>query len=218
MRLSEAKPICTWYHRPRKTVNVPPRSGGLMGRIMLLMKHASLAIATALTVFAIDDTKLVDLTHTFDEKTVYWPTAKPFVWHKEAWGPSQGGYWYASGSFEASEHLGTHIDSPIHFAEKHATTDALQIRQLIGPAVVIDISKAAAASADYQLSVSDVATWEKSHGPIPAGAIVVVRTNWSKFWPDRARYMGTAKAGDVKNLHFPGISAEAAKQLVSRRI
>ena len=182
------------------------------------MKQLILALVLATTVAAIDESKLLDLSHTFDEKTVYWPTAKPFVWHKESWGTSEGGYWYASGSFEASEHLGTHIDSPIHFAEKQATTDALQIRQLIGPAVVIDISKAAAANADYQLSVGDVAAWEKLHGPIPAGAIVVVRSNWSKFWPDRARYMGTAKAGDVKNLHFPGISAEAAKQLVSRRV
>jgi kynurenine formamidase len=171
-----------------------------------------------LALFAIDETKLIDLTHTFDEKTVYWPTAKPFVWHKDAWGPSPGGYWYASGSFEASEHLGTHIDSPIHFAEKQTTTDALQLRQLIAPAAVIDISKAAAANPDYQVSRSDIQAWEKANGRIPAGAIVIVRTGWSKFWPDRARYMGTAAPADVRNLHFPGVSTEAAKLLVTRRI
>ena len=182
------------------------------------MERLALGLLICMAAHAIDDAKLIDLTHTFDDKTVYWPTAKPFVWNKEAWGPSTGGYWYASGSFEASEHLGTHIDSPIHFAEKQATTDMLQVRQLVGPAAVIDITKAAAANADYQLSRSDIEAWEKAHGRIAAGAIVLVRTGWSQFWPDRARYMGTSAPGDVKNLHFPGVSSDAAKLLVARRI
>ena len=184
---------------------------------MLSMKPALLFFA-ALAAFAIDDSKLVDLTHTFDDKTVNWPTAKPFVWHKESWGPAAGGYWYASGSFEASEHLGTHIDSPIHFAEKQLTTDAIHVRQLIGPAAVIDISKQSAPNRDYELSRTDIDAWEKAHGRIPPGAIVIVRTGWSKFWPDRGRYMGSTASGDVKNLHFPGVSADAAKLLVARRI
>jgi kynurenine formamidase len=167
---------------------------------------------------AIDEDKLVDLTHAFDEKTIYWPTAKPFQWHKDAWGTSPGGYWYTSASFSASEHLGTHIDSPIHFGESQATTDALPLRKLIGPAVVIDIARACAANRDYQLSAADVAAWEKTNGQIPPGAIVLIRTAWAAFWPNRARYMGTAAAGDVKNLHFPGISPDAAKLLVQRRV
>ena len=177
-----------------------------------------LLLFAAVTAFAIDESKVVDLTHTFDEKTVNWPTAKPFVWHKEAWGQSAGGYWYASGSFEASEHLGTHIDSPIHFAEKQLTTEAIPLRQLIGPAAVIDITKQAAANRDYQLSRADIEAWEKEHGRIPPAAIVIVRTGWSKFWPDRGRYMGSTAPGDVKNLHFPGVSPDAAKLLVTRRI
>ena len=51
-----------------------------------------------------------------------------------------------------------------------------------------------------------------------SGSIVLVRTGWAAFWPNRLRYMGTAAAGDVQNLHFPGISAEAAKLLVARRV
>ena len=167
---------------------------------------------------AIDDTKLVDLTHTFDDKTIYWPTAKPFVWHKDTWGKAAGGYWYASGSFEASEHLGTHIDSPIHFAEGQATTDTIPLRRLVGPAVVIDISAGCARNADYQLLPADIEKWEKANRRIEPGTIVLVKTGWSKFWPDRARYMGTATPGDVKNLHFPGISPDAAKVLVDRRV
>jgi len=167
---------------------------------------------------AIDDTKLVDLTHEFDEKTINWPTAKPFQWHRESWGKTPGGYWYASARFEASEHLGTHIDSPIHFGEGQATTDTVPLRQLIGPAVVIDVSRACAANRDYELSTADVEGWEKTNGRIQAESIVLIRTGWASAWPDRMRYMGTATPGDVRNLHFPGISAEAAKLLVTRRV
>jgi kynurenine formamidase len=170
------------------------------------------------TAAGIDENKLVDLTHAFDENTIHWPTAKPFEWQKDGWSKVAGGYWYASGSFAASDHLGTHIDSPIHFAEGKATTDVVSLRQLTGPAVVIDISKAAAANHDYELSTTDVLAWERKHRRIASGSIVLVRTGWAAFWPNRLRYMGTAAAGDIQNLHFPGISAEAAKLLVARRV
>lgn len=182
---------------------------------MALMVLGSVAGTAA---SAIDENKLVDLTHAFDENTIHWPTAKPFQWKKDGWGKVAGGYWYASASFAASEHLGTHIDSPIHFAEGQATTDTVPLRQLTGPAVVIDVSRLAAADRDYELSVADVLAWEKTHGRIVAGAIVLVRTGWAAFWPNHVTYMGTEAAGDVQNLHFPGISPEAAKLLVERRV
>src|SRR2546422_10020827 len=71
---------------------------------------------------AIDRSKVMDLTYSFDESTIYWPTAKSFDWQKESWGTSPGGYWYASARYAASEHGGTHIDSPIHFGKDQATT------------------------------------------------------------------------------------------------
>ena len=179
---------------------------------------AALGAAAGQAASAIDESKLVDLTHTFDERTIHWPTARPFQWQKDAWGPAPGGYWYASASFTASEHLGTHIDSPIHFAEAKPATDALPLRQLVGPAVLIDIVRPCAANRDYQLSPADIAAWEKINGRIPSESIVLVRTGWAAFWPDRTRYMGTAARGDVRNLHFPGIAPDAAKVLVERRV
>ena len=80
----------------------------------------------------LDENKLIDLTHTFDERTIHWPTAKPFQWQKDAWGTAAGGYWYTSASFAASGHLGTHIDSPIHFAEGQSTTDSLPLGAFCG--------------------------------------------------------------------------------------
>jgi kynurenine formamidase len=70
---------------------------------------------------------------------------------------------------------------------------------------------------DYRLSRDDVDQWESRHGPIPAGAVVLMLTGWGQRWPDRARYLGTATPSDPKTLHFPGFSREAAEFLVKQR-
>jgi len=166
---------------------------------------------------AIDESKVIDLTYNFDEATIYWPTAKGFHWEKDSWGESPGGYWYASGSYGASEHGGTHLDSPIHFGQGKATTDEIPLSRLIGPAVVIEIAQACAKDPDYRLRVEDITTWEKAHGRMPDGAIVLVHTGWGKFWPDKKRYLGSDTPGDTAHLHFPGISREAAEFLATKR-
>ena len=165
----------------------------------------------------IDEAKVVDLTYDFDERTIYWPTAQGFRWERDAWGQAPGGYWYASGSYAASEHGGTHLDSPLHFAEGKQATDQIPLSRLIGPAVVVDISRACAADPDYRLSPADLAGWEKRHGRIPDGAIVLVRTGWGKYWPEKKRYLGSDAPGDTANLHFPGIGREAAEWLARGR-
>ena len=166
----------------------------------------------------IDETKLVDLTYPFDEKTIYWPTAKGFEWQKESWGKSAGGYWYTAARYAASEHGGTHLDAPIHFGEGKQAADEIPITRLVGPAIVIDIAQACAGNADYQLSAADITAWETTHSAIPSESIVLVRTGWGKFWGDKKKYLGTDKPGDTANLHFPGISREAAELLAQRKI
>jgi kynurenine formamidase len=166
---------------------------------------------------AIDESKVVDLTYSFDEKTIYWPTAKPFTWEKEAWGVSTGGYWYSAARYAASEHGGTHLDAPIHFGEGKQAADEIPLTRLISPAVVINIAEACAKNADYLLTVEDIAAWENQNGHIPGNSIVLVHTGWGRFWGDKKQYLGTDVAGDVANLHFPGISREAAKLLTEQR-
>jgi kynurenine formamidase len=160
--------------------------------------------------------KAVDLTYPFDDQTIYWPLDKAFQWEKTKWGPTPTG-WYASATYGASEHGGTHLDSPIHFGKDQATVDQIPVSRLIGPAAVIDVRKACAQDRDYQLQVQDLEGWERAHGRIPDGAIVVVYSGWGRFWPDKARYLGTDRPGDVTHLHFPGISRAAAEWLVARR-
>ncbi len=165
----------------------------------------------------VDETKVVDLTYSFDDQTIYWPTGKGFRWTREAWGKSAGGYWYTAASYAGEEHGGTHLDSPIHFGEGKAATDEIPVSRLIAPAAVIDVSGAAAKDADYRLTVADIVSWEKRNAQIPDNAIVLVHTGWGKFWPDRKKYLGTDAPGDTANLHFPGISREAAEFLAGQR-
>jgi kynurenine formamidase len=164
---------------------------------------------------AIDPAKVQDLTYPFDNTTIYWPTAKPFDWQKESWGISPGGYWYAAARYSASEHGGTHLDSPIHFGKGRFAVDEIPASKLVGPAVVIDVGAACAKDPDYRLSAQDIAAWQKANGRIPAGAIVLIHTGWGRFWPDKKRYLGTDVPGDTAHLHFPGFSREAAEALTT---
>lgn len=163
--------------------------------------------------------KVVDLTHPFNEETVYWPTADGFERRVTDDGITAGGYYYAAGEFSSAEHGGTHLDAPVHFAEGAQAVDEIPIENLMGPAVVIDVTDEAEANSDYQVTIDDLQAWEAEFEPIRDGSIVLLRTGYSQFWPDRERYMGTAERGQqaVQNLHFPGLHPDAATWLVENR-
>ncbi len=162
--------------------------------------------------------KVVDLTHAFDAHTIYWPTsASAFVLESLANGKTPGGWFYRSNAFCTPEHGGTHLDAPSHFAKDGQTADQIPLRRLIAPAAVIDVRAAAARNPDYRLTLDDVKAWEKAHGAIPAGTIVLLRTGWSARWPDRKAYLGDDTPGDASKLHFPSYGEEAAKSLVADR-
>jgi len=163
--------------------------------------------------------KVIDLSHAYEAATIFWPTEEGFVLEKEFAGRTKEGYYYASNRFRMPEHGGTHIDAPIHFHEGGDTVDRIPLEQLMGPAVLVDVSEACARDRDYQAGAADFARWEKAHGRIPDGAIVILRTGFGKFWPDRARYLGTAERGPaaVAKLHFPGLSAQGASWLMAER-
>ena len=111
------------------------------------------------------------------------------------------------------------MDAPVHFAQGRRPVNEIPLEQLMGPAVVVDVSEKALKDRDYRVSVPDLQDWEARHGPIPEGAIVLLRTGYGQFWPDREKYMGTAERGAqaVQKLHFPGLSPEAARWLVNNR-
>jgi kynurenine formamidase len=162
--------------------------------------------------------KVVDLTHAFDAKTIYWPTSPSgFELKSLAYGPTPGGWFYSSNAFCTPEHGGTHLDAPIHFSKSGTTADQIPVRRLIAPAAVIDVRAKAAANPDYRLSLDDVRAWEKRHGAIAPGTIVLLETGWSSRWPDKKAYLGDDTPGDASKLHFPSYGREAAEYLVHDR-
>ena len=161
----------------------------------------------------------VDLTHAFNEQSVYWPTASEFKKTTVYEGHTEGGWYYTAYDFAAAEHGGTHIDSPIHFAKGKHTTDQISLESLIGSAVVIDVAPKAMNDRDYLIGSGDIEAWEQQHGKIPEGAIVLLHTGSAALYGDRTAYMGTDERGPnaVAKLHFPGLHPETAILLTKER-
>jgi len=168
---------------------------------------------------ALENRRLIDLTHTFDQKTIYWPTARGFELVRESAGVTDKGYYYAANRFSAAEHGGTHLDAPIHFYKDRKTVDRVSLSQLMGEAAVIDVAKSCARDPNYQVRVDDFIAWERKHGRRLDNMIVLLNTGWSRRWPDRAKYLGTAERGPqaVAKLRFPGLHPVAARWLAHER-
>jgi len=158
----------------------------------------------------------IDLSYPFNNDTIYWPTAESFKHIEVFENFTTSGFYYASYDFSASEHGGTHLDAPRHFAEGKMTADEIPLDKLIGPAIKIDISSKAAQNSDAQLTPSDLQAWEEKHGKIPDDIILLVFTKWGQYWPNRKTYLGT-ETKNVSQLHFPGIHPNASRWLVNNR-
>jgi kynurenine formamidase len=163
--------------------------------------------------------RIVDLSHSYDADTIFWPTEDGFKLEKEQDGINDKGFYYASNKFTTAEHGGTHIDAPRHFAQGHQTVDQIPLDRLMGAAILVDVSTKSQQNPDYLISPEDLQQWERDNGPIPTGAIVIFKTGYAKRWPDRKTYLGTDERGAqaVAKLHFPGISPGAARWLSESR-
>lgn len=163
--------------------------------------------------------KIIDLSYAYGEDTVFWPTAEPFLLEKGPEGMTEGGYFYNANNFRMAEHGGTHLDAPYHFYQGRLKVGDIAVDQLVGSAVVVDVSEKCRANRDYLATVEDFQAWEAANGAIAQGAIVLIRTGFGRFWPDAEQYLGTARRGAeaVAELHFPGLDAPAAKWLAEER-
>lgn len=158
--------------------------------------------------------KYIDLTHTLAPAIPVW---KGFG--RSTFGPAMNPdtgkpYRYAQDGFEATRYdlstdqFGTQLDPPAHWAPEYPAIDELPATYAIRPLVVISIVKQVAGNPGYSLQVSDIGRWESHHGRIPAGSVVMVRSDWSKEWPDPELATRTV---------FPGVSLAALKFLHEER-
>lgn len=160
------------------------------------------------------DRDIVDLTHTLDEAFPFIPVPGitfPFGLEPIATIERHG---VAANRWTLHEHLGTQIDAPNHFAADGRALHELPVDDLVIPAVVIDFRTQSTASPDAELRVSDIQRWERRHGRIPEGSVVMLYTGWESKLRDPEAYIGLDEEG-VK--HFPGIGASAARFLVEQR-
>jgi kynurenine formamidase len=158
-------------------------------------------------------TRVIDLSYAINDKLVPWPGDTRWFEAKVNATVEKNGYF--TRSFWMLEHYGTHLDAPIHFPPGKMTVDEIPARKLFGPAVVLDARPESAKDADYQVSPALIEEWEKRHGQIPEGAIVLLRTGWASRWPDAQRYRNQDAQG---RMHFPGYSVNAAKLLIERKV
>lgn len=110
---------------------------------------------------------------------------------------------------------GTHVDAPLHFHQKGIDISSIPVKNFVAAACIIDISKKAFFSHDYELTAQDVYEWEERNGIIAAGSFVLLNTGWAKYWSKKDSYFNF---DDNNRMHFPGFSPEAAQVLVSRNI
>ena len=155
----------------------------------------------------------VDLTHTISEKSPNWEGTQKSPFEAKALGTFQKDGYFTR-TISLPEHFSTHIDAPAHFSANGWTVDQIPPDHLIGPLVVLDITKQVAKNPEYLVSVEDIAAWEQANGHIPPGAIVLARTGWSSSWHSMEQY----RNADAKGvMHFPGFSTDAVKFIVEGR-
>jgi kynurenine formamidase len=121
---------------------------------------------------------------------------------------------FAANALELPEHFGTHVDAPFHFAGPgHLFVNEIEVQDLVGPAVVVDVRDKVASDEDYRLTAADLQAWERGHGRIPRGAIVIMFSGWGERWDDPLAYRNFHDGAQ----HYPGFSAESVQWLLDNR-
>ncbi|WP_205649405.1 cyclase family protein [Agromyces sp. LHK192] len=125
-----------------------------------------------------------------------------------------GPFWKHA-NIHTGEHIGTHLDAPVHWISGRDGHDVSEIppARLIGPAVVIDKTAEVAENPDFLLEVDDVLAWEAEHGPLPENGWLLYRTGWDEFADDQDAFLNADETGS----HTPGISAACAEWLATER-
>jgi kynurenine formamidase len=155
--------------------------------------------------------RLVDLTHAFAPGIPHWKGFKDEK-IRDLYTYEKGGFW--AQQFTHPGQWGTHVDPPAHFHKGMRSVDQIRLDEMILPLVVLDVHRQVARNPDYVVSLADVKAWEARHGPIPAGAFVALRTDWSKRWPDDAAMQNRDSHGVS---HYPGWSKAVLQYLYETR-
>lgn len=160
--------------------------------------------------------KVVDLTNSLSETTPTLRLPEPFAnlidfSLEEVSAYNEPGPFWKHHNIHTGEHIGTHIDAPVHWASGREGKDVSQIEpeRLIGPAAVLDVSAEVEGNPDFLLEIEHVKAWEAEHGTLPKNGWLLLRTGWDKYSDDQQAFLNADENGS----HTPGVSSECAKWL-----
>lgn len=175
-----------------------------------------MTINTMLNDLACNDVKIVDLTNTLSEETPTLELPDPFAnlidFSTETVSEyNEPGPFWKHQNIHTGEHVGTHIDAPVHWitGRDGHDTSTLPPERLIGPAVVLDFREQVEEDPDFLIQVSHLKQWEEINGSLPDNSWVLFRTGWDKYSQDQKAFLNADENGS----HTPGLSAEAAEWL-----
>jgi len=164
--------------------------------------------------------EIVDLTQPLSESTPVIKLPPPFVntpglsreeiSRYDDRGPAWA--WY---TLTIGEHVGTHLDAPIHWVtgKDGADVGSIPPSRLVGPACVVDKTFETDNDNGYLLTVADLEAWEAEHGRVPDGAWVLLRTGWGARAQDEAAFLNVGDNGP----ETPGPDVEASRWLAGER-
>ncbi len=155
--------------------------------------------------------RVVDLTHPIQPDIPLWPGDPPVRFETTASIPAEG---YFLRRFSMGEHSSTHISTPSALFDQGPGPDRIPPEALIAPAVVIDSRSSASMDPDYVLTVHEFAKWERKHGKIAAGSLVLLLTGWGRYWYEPERFINLGVDG---LMHTPGFTSEAVACMLDER-
>ncbi|KAK3857938.1 hypothetical protein Pcinc_035837, partial [Petrolisthes cinctipes] len=170
-------------------------------------------LASMVLISTCSELRLVELSYTYNLDAPTTPKLRGFTYTQLQKGRNDKGIWVELGEFFSSEHSGTHLDAPSHYAYNKWSVEEIPLDRLWRvPGVAIDLSQTIEKSGhvNHILTPDDLESWEEEHGVIPDGAVVFVRTGWGDKVGDIQDYSGLDEHGSN---NFPGIGMEAAQWL-----
>ncbi|PMX24875.1 MULTISPECIES: cyclase family protein [Pseudomonas] len=154
--------------------------------------------------------QVVSLSHPISRRIPLWPGDPPVVFEDVASLDKDG---YFLRRFSLGEHSATHMNAPNSFYAGGMGIDGYQPEDLVRPAVVIDVHGKTRSNPDYEISPQDIEAWERQHGLIEPGSVVLMYTGWQHLWNDPIAFFGQ----DAQGSHFPGIGEAAIRFLLEQR-
>lgn len=155
--------------------------------------------------------KVIDLSQGINPSIPLWPGDPPVEFEDVANLENDG---YFLRRFSMGEHSGTHMNAPNSFHAGGIGIDEYPAESLVRPAAVIDVRGKTLQDPDYVIGIADVKAWEKRHGRLQRGSVVLFYTGWQAYWNDPERFFNADAQG---NLHFPGVGAETTAFLLEKR-